>query len=443
MGMKFVGRQEEMEMLRRWRDVSAEEAQFVVITGRRRVGKTALLRNALDDGVIPYVHLPITRQSERMLCRELQSEVEQTLNLGILGTCETFSELFRIIMKASQTSRFTVVLDEFQEFARINDAIFSQVAAVWDEYHASSKINLVVCGSINRLMNKIFFNDGEPLYGRNTASFTLKPFKVSLLKQILSELKPNYTPEDLLALWTVTGGVARYVNMMIGAKALTRKQIVNAIFSPGSSYLPEGRAILAEEFGPDYGVYFTILSAIASGATTTAEMKNLIGVDVNGYLTKLEDQYQLVSKKQPIFDSPTGKNCHYQIDDCFFRFWFRFVFKYRGYIELERYDQLREIALRDFDVFSGYALERYFHWKFTETTAYAKMGAWWDRKGDEEIDLVCEDELGGEIAFYEVKRDPKRFSDSKLQAKIAAFFSKNPEKRNLRHTAGLLSLSDM
>ena len=61
------------------------------------------------------------------------------------------------------------------------------------------------------------------------ANFTLKPFKVSLLKQILSELKPNYTPEDLLALWTVTGGVARYVNMMIGAKALTRKQIVNAI----------------------------------------------------------------------------------------------------------------------------------------------------------------------------------------------------------------------
>ena len=441
--MRFFGRQEEVEMLRKWRDASAEEAQFVVITGRRRVGKTALLRNALDDGEIPYVHLPITRQSERMLCRELQAEVEQALNLGILGTCETFSELFRIIMKASQTGRFTVVLDEFQEFARINDAVFGQVAAVWDEYHVSSKINLVVCGSINRLMNKIFFNEGEPLYGHNTASFTLKPFKVSQLKQILSELNPNYTPEDLLALWTVTGGVARYVNMMTGAKALTMKQMVNAIFSPGSSYLPEGRAILAEEFGPDYGVYFTILSAIASGATTTAELKNLTGVDVNGYLTKLEEQYQLVSKKQPIFDRPTGKNCHYQIDDCFFRFWFRFVFKYRGYIELERYDQLREIALRDFDVFSGYALERYFHWKFAETTAYARMGAWWDRRGTEEIDLVCEDELGGEIAFYEVKRDPGRFSDAKLQAKIEAFFRKNPEKRDLKHKSGLLSLADM
>ena len=441
--MKFFGRREEVEMLRRWRDLSADEAQFVVVTGRRRVGKTALLRNALDDGAMPYVHLPITRQSERMLCRELQAEVEQVLDLGILGECETFSHLFRTIMKASQTRRFTVVLDEFQEFDRINDAVFSQVAAAWDEYHSTSRINLVVCGSINRLMNKIFFNDGEPLYGRNTASFTLKPFKVSLLKEILSAVKPKYTPEDLLALWTVTGGVARYVNMMIGARAFTRKQMVNAIFSPGSSYLPEGRAILAEEFGADYGVYFTILSAIASGATTTAELKNLTGVDVNGYLTKLEEQYQLVSKKQPLFGKPTSKNCHYQIDDCFFRFWFRFVFKYRGYIELERYEQLREIALRDFDVFSGYALERYFHWKFTETTTYGKMGAWWDRKGSEEIDLVCEDELGGEIAFYEVKRDPERYSEAKLTAKIERFFEKNPEKRKLRQKAGLLSLSDM
>ena len=92
---------------------------------------------------------------------------------------------------------------------------------------------------------------------------------------------------------------------------------------------------------------------------------------------------------------------------------------------------------------ADYLSKRYFHWKFAETTSYAKMGAWWDRKGAEEIDLACEDELGGEIAFYEVKRDPERFSDAKLQARIEAFFGKNPEKRNLMHKSGLLSLADM
>ncbi len=115
----------------------------------------------------------------------------------------------------------------------------------------------------------------------------------------------------------------------------------------------------------------------------------------------------------------------------------------QGYIELERYEQLRQIAARDFDVFSGYALERYFHWKFVETTSYVRMGAWWNRKGAAEIDLVCEDEQDGEIAFYEVKRDPKRYDRESLVEKVSAFFEKNPGKRDMKRTIGLLSLQDM
>lgn len=441
--MEFFGRTEEIEMLRRFRDKSSENAQFLVLTGRRRVGKTSLLRHALDDGETPYLHLPITRQSEQTLCAELQAEAESVLKLGILGTCKSFVELFGILMEASKTRRFTLVLDEFQEFDRVNPSVFSRIAAIWDRDHERSRINLVVCGSINRLMAKIFFNDGEPLYGRNTGSFMLKPFRVSLLKEILRTYHPRYTPDDLLALWTVSGGVPRYVALMMQDRAVTREKMLQSVFAPGASYLTEGRAILAEEFGPDYGTYFSILSAIASGATTSAEMKSVVGVEVNGYLTKLEDQYGLVSKKQPLFENPAGKNCHYQIDDCFFRFWFRFVFKYRGLIEMERYEQLRGIASRDFDVFSGYALERYFLWKFVEETSYTAMGAWWNRKGEEEIDLVCEDETNGRIDFYEVKRDARRFDRDRLVAKVEAFFRKHPQKLGLAHELRGLSLADM
>ena len=394
--MKFYGREDEIALLRKFRDKSRRSAQLVVLTGRRRVGKTALVRRALDDGKLTYLHLAITRQSEVSLCQELQSEVERVLDLGILGTCSRFADLFRKLMEASLRRPFTLVLDEFQEFDRINPAVFSQVAAVWDQYHGESKVSLVVCGSINRLMNKIFFDDGEPLYGRNTGSFTLRPFKVSLLKKILSANRPKYTPDDLLSLWTVTGGIPRYVDLML-----------------------------------------------QDGATTTAEMKNLVGADVNGYLTKLEDQYALVSKKQPLYEKPSGKNCHYQIDDCFFRFWFRFVFKYRGLIELERYQMLRELVARDFDVFSGYALERYFLWKFTEDTSYSQMGAWWNRRGEEEIDLVCENGLDGTLDFYEIKRDASRFDRGKLEEKVAAFFVKHPARRPSRHLVKGLSMADM
>lgn len=441
--MEFIGRESEVELLRKLRARSGRQAQMTVLTGRRRVGKTTLLREALDDGKGFYVHLPITRQSEKTLCVELQTEVERVLGLGILGQSSSFRDLFRILMEASLKRSFTLVLDEFQEFDRINSAVFSQVAAVWDEYHVRSKMNLIVCGSINRLMNKIFFDDGEPLYGRNTASIRLRPFKISLLKTILARYYPKYTADDLLALWTVTGGVARYVDMMVGARALTRKKMIEEIFAQGSSYLEEGRTILAEEFGPDYGVYFTILSAIASGATTSAELKTLVGAEVNGYLTKLERDYSLVSKKIPLFEKETSKNCHYQIDDCFFRLWFRFVFKYRGLLELERYDQLRQIVVRDFDAFSGYALERFFYWKFAEETTYTKMGAWWNRKGEEEIDLVCEDELNGTIDFYEIKHDIRRFDKNRLQQKIDAFYEKHPEKKSMHAVAMGLSLMDM
>ena len=441
--MKFYGREDEISLLRKFRDKARRNAQLVVLTGRRRVGKTALVRQALDDGRQPYLHLPITRQSEVTLCQELQAEAERTLNLGILGTCSRFADLFLKLMEASQKRSFTLVLDEFQEFDRINPAVFSQVASVWDRCHGDSKVNLVICGSINRLMNKIFFNDGEPLYGRNTGSFTLRPFKVSLLKKILAAHRPRYKADDLLSLWTVTGGIPRYVDLMLQDGATTRKQMIESIFAPGSSYLTEGRAILAEEFGPDYGTYFSILSAIASGATTTAEMKNIVGADVNGYLTKLEDQYALVSKKQPLYEKPTGKNCHYQIDDCFFRFWFRFIFKYRGLIELERYEMLREVVARNFDVFSGYALERYFIWKFSEDTSYSLMGSWWNRRGEEEIDLVCENGLDGALDFYEIKREAARFDRGKLEEKIAAFFNKHPEKRSARNLVTGLSLADM
>ena len=219
--------------------------------------------------------------------------------------------------------------------------------------------------------------------------------------------------------------------------------MLEEIFSPLSAYIPEGRTILADEFGPGYGTYFTLLAAISSGQTTSAEMKNLIGAEVGGYLAKLEDQYAIIEKKQPIFEETATKNCHFLIDDCFFRFWFRFVHKLEYLNELGRRDRMLDVALRDFDTFSGYALERYFSEKLVEEKRCTRIGGWWDRKGENEIDIVCEDEASESLGFYEVKVDSSRFEAGRLSEKIAAFFAKNPEKRDFAHTAGLLSLESM
>ena len=100
---------------------------------------------------------------------------------------------------------------------------------------------------------------------------------------------------------------------------------------------------------------------------------------------------------------------------------------------------MRDLAERDYEVFSGYALERYFRWKFLEERRYTRMDAWWDRKGENEIDLVCEDEVADRLDFYEVKHDRKRIDLKMLEEKSEAFFEKNPSLRTRK--AGFFGLS--
>ena len=119
------------------------------------------------------------------------------------------------------------------------------------------------------------------------------------------------------------------------------------------------------------------------------------------------------------------------------------MFRYQSLISLGRFDALRDIVRREFSAFSGYALERYFRWKIAGESSCTAIGAWWDRKGENEIDIVCEDEIAGTINFYEVKSDRTRYSREHLERKVEAFFEKHPEKRCLRHSLQCLSLDDM
>ena len=443
--MKFFGRKEEIAELRKSRELSHRFAQFTVITGRRRVGKTELIKEALRDGTDDFVYLLITRQTEKTMCSDLQKSVVEAIGhrLVIHGECSRLSELVAEIFKAAEEKPLTLVIDELQEMDRINPSFFGALQGLWDEHHNTAKINLVVSGSVNRLMNKIFFTYGEPLYGRNTGHLTVKPFTVSLLKEIFSNFCPKYSNEDLLALWAFTGGVARYVELLMTSGAYRRDEMIDAIFGHLTAFVEEGKIVLIEEFGNEYATYFSILSSIASGHTKFSEIGNDLGLEIGTYMANLNERYELISRTLPLFAKNGGKNSAYHIEDCFFRSWFRFVFKYQSLISLGRWQQLREIVRREFPAFSGYALERYFHWKIANESACTAMGSWWDRKGENEIDLVCEDEFAGTIDFYEVKVDPARFDKAALLRKVEAFFEKHPEKRSMRYAAKCLSVKDM
>lgn len=439
--MKFFDRQNEIAKLREVRARASESATLTVMTGRRRVGKTELVKAAFSDQ--PFLYLFVTRSAEADLCDGFKSRIEAFTGRTIPGRVTKFRELFRYLLELAAERPMTVVIDEFQDFLRVNPSIYSEMQREWDELSGRAKINLVVTGSVNTLMNKIFRERKEPLYGRDTDRMTVRPFTVSVLKEILGFYHPHYTPDDLLALWTFTGGVAKYVALLMNRKAYSRRKMIEVLVEEDSYFLDEGWAALVEEFGKDYGTYFSILSAIARGKTSRSEIMNEIAGEVGGYLTRLEDQYGLIAKNQPIFEPTANKGCRYRLNDNFFRFWFRFVFKHLYLIQVGMFDELRSLVMRDYEVFSGLALEGLFRARFAEAHAYSQMGGWWDRRGENEIDLVCENEFTETLDFFEVKRDAKRYDRAAFEAKVEAFFRKNPEKRSRKTSSGLLSLKDL
>ena len=443
--MKFYGRTEEVELLRKTRELSQKFAQFIVVTGRRRVGKTEVIKQALNDGQGDFVYLLITKQTEKSLCADLQRDLETAAGgrVRIHGRCDRVIDIVKELFEEAQRGPLTVVIDELQEMDKVNPSFFGALQGLWDEYHNRVQLNLVVSGSVNRLMNKIFFSYGEPLYGRNTERLEIKPFPVSVLKEILADFSPGYSAEDLLALWTFTGGVARYVELLMTAGAFTREKMIEAIFGRLTAFQDEGKIVLMEEFGTDYATYFSILAAIAFGHTKFAEIGNDLGIEVGTFLANLNEKYELISRVRPFLDKERSKNSVYRIEDCFFRFWFRFVFKYQSLIVLGRQGQLQALVNRDYGVFSGYALERYFQWKMICESDCTNMGGWWDRKGENEIDLICENELNETIDFYEIKVDESRYDQTALEAKVSAFLQKHPEKSAWKRKLSLLTLKDM
>lgn len=439
--MKFYDRENELEYLQETYRQSAENAKFTIVIGRRRIGKTLLVLKAYEG--TPMLYFFVARKSESELCEAYLEEIERVLGVPFVGRSHSFAEVFELLMKLSLKQNFTVFIDEFQEFFRVNKSVFSDMQRIWDIYEKDSHINLVVCGSVYSMMKKIFKDRKEPLYGRSTGELRLKPFRPSVLKQILSDASPDYSKEDLLALYSLTGGVAKYVQLLIDAKAYSKEAMIDYIVSANSPMLNEGKNSLIEEFGRDYGVYFSILSCVARGRNTRAEIEDVIGREVGGYLTNLEREYELIKKRQPMFEKSASKNVHYELDDAFYCFWFRFIFKYSYIVEIENFEKLKEIINRDYDTFSGLMLEHYFHAKAIESGQYTRIGRWWDRKGHNEIDLITEDELSEKAVFYEIKRNRNEIRLSDLQTKMETFLSATHAFKGYSIENKGLSMEDM
>lgn len=436
--MKFYNRIKELEILARTLEQSKKSACFTVMVGRRRIGKTSLLLESVKGQ--KYLYLFVSRKSEPLLCEQFQEDAADALGLQIFGTISRFKDLFEQLLIFATKEHYTLIIDEFQEFNNVNPSIFSDVQNLWDQYKDKAKINFISSGSIYSMMMKIFENRKEPLFGRLTSKITLQPFVVSVIKEILNDYNPKYTSEDLLCLYMLTGGVPKYIDLLMEAGAVTKDKILDMATRPDSPFIGEGKELLISEFGKEYGTYFSILQLIASGKTTQSEIDSIIGKNTGAYLVNLEKEYSLITKNKPMFSKPESRKNRWSLNDNYLRFWFRFIFPNQSLIEMGKYELLREYIDKNYEQYSDFILEKYFRAKMAEEERITAIGSYWNNKGENEIDMIALNDLDKTAIVAEVKRNPKKIDMNLLQTK-ANSIKKELSKYNVELRG--LSMDDM
>ncbi len=413
--MRFINRENELRKLTETRLLSKQSSRMTVLVGRRRIGKTRLILESLKEE--KYLYFFVTRKDEKLLCEEFIGQIRETLGINIFGELNRFKDIFGLLMDYSEKQSLTLVIDEFQEFKRVNPLVFSDMQHIWDRKKDNTQMNLLLSGSVYSLMKDIFENSKEPLFGRANERLMVKPFSVTILKSILEEFSPGFEKDDLLAFYMLTGGVPKYVEQFVDKNKLSLETMLDEILHENSLFLEEGKNVLIEEFGKEYATYFSILSLLASSKTSRGEIEGVLEKDIGGFLNRLENEYQIIRRVQPLFSKPGGRNIKYEIEDNFLHFWFRFLYKNKGAVEIGNFAYLKALINRDFSTYSGRFLEKYFKETLALSGDWSDVGSYWESGFQNQIDLVAVNHLEKKALLAEVKRNEKNYSEQLLKSK--------------------------
>ncbi len=419
--MKFYSRENELSILEKQYKQTDLSSTMTVITGRRRIGKTLLSLNYTKNK--KHIYLFISKKNEVLLCEEFIGSIKEKFNIPIIGEIKNFKKVFQLLLEIGKQEKIVVIIDEFQEFYNINPSVYSEIQNIWDQYKEQSKVHLIFIGSIYSLMAKIFKNSKEPLFGRADRIMYLKTFTPNVIKTILEDHN-NYTIENLFINYLITGGVPRYQDILIKNDVLTENKIINFFFDEESPFIEEGKTILIEEFGKEYGTYFSILELMSEGKTSRSEIESILEKNIGGYLERLESDFDIVSKRKPIGAKETGRVQKYFIKDNFLNFWFRYIYKYRSAIETENYDYIKKILKKTLSTFSGPVLEKMFQELIVSTKQYNIIGNYWERGNKNQIDIVAINELEKKIFIAEVKMNKNKINIKELEEKSVKLLSK-------------------
>jgi hypothetical protein len=421
--MKFYGRKEELERLAEISSYAKSAGYLTMLTGRRRVGKTTLVKHFLQQHNLPNCYFFISRKQPRALLNEF-AEILSEKFPAIAGLrFEDFEGFFKFLFQTLSNSAFTFVLDEFQNFQYVDPAVFSILQKHWDENKDKIKGHIIVIGSVQTLMHAIFEDRKEPLYKRLTGKIILRPFTFDEMRPLFDEQSGGNRQADL-ELYLLFNGIPFYYYLMEKERLFGKDlmEVVDRLVLRHDGLLfNEGKELTIEELGANYGRYFSILEAIANGHTQWNNIATQSGIPQNSlgkYLEELTNYYGLIERKVSVFSQDSSKTSRYYLRDNFLAFWFRYVHKNFSTLEAFPTSRLLPKVKRDLPNFFGFQFEKFVSdWLQRQCLTnpqkfpYDYVGKYWD-KGENEIDVVAYQENGEACLIGECKWNSKRITSA-------------------------------
>jgi len=401
---KFINRENELQVLEE--RFESGKPEFIVIYGRRRVGKTELIKNFSKDK--PHIYFLSDKRSDNEQLNEISRKIGEFFEDSFLISrrFENWIQMFEYL-KNKIKKRIVITIDEFPFLMMSNKSIPSIFQKGWDEYLKDTNVLLVLCGSSIGMMERGVLSYKSPLYGRRTGQLLINP--LNFLNA--GEFFPKYNLEEKIKVFTILGGVPAYLRQFDDSYSI-EENIKKNILRTDSFLFTEPEFLLKEEL-KEPRTYFSILKAISFGKMKLGEIAAVLGIErnkVSMYMSVLEN-LRFIERVLPITEKHPHKSRKglYFLRDNFMKFWLRFVYPYKTELEMNEVENVLSNKIKPFlDQHISFAFEDICKEFLIELNKkrklpfnFERIGKWWYK--DKEIDLIALNESMKQILFCEVK----------------------------------------
>lgn len=402
---KFVDREEEMMTLQS--EYERPGSSLVILYGRRRVGKTALISEFIKGkNALFFLASEESEAQNRTAFKEKAADFTGNELLRQFDA-KSWDILFQTIMQTPFQEKPIIVIDEFQYIGKSNPAFPSIFQRIWEEQLKDRSVMVILCGSLISMMESQTLSYSSPLYGRRTAQIRLKqiPFRY------YHEFFPDKSPRELVEYYSVTGGIPKYIELFSESDDIyhaIQKNILNR-----SGYLYDEPHFLLQQEVSEIGNYFSVIRAIAAGNSKLSAISTVLEVkstSLTKYLKTLID-LDILEREVPVTEENPEKSKKglYKIKDNYLRFWFAFIYPNMSFIESGNsaivLDKIRKSMVSGHTAFVYEDVCREQMWKLNANGSwpfhFSKLGRWWDSRN--ELDIAAIDPDGSNLILGECK----------------------------------------